>query len=108
MRWYKKIGIHYFQILLLNSYYIYVDNVKNVLIMILDYLISELVKNQENINNPPQILPQKKSHFPTKVTKNNKNNYFTVQNVKISPVCVSKTVLKVFVHEIFNVLFLFF
>lgn len=61
VRWYKKIGIHYFQLLLLNSYFIYIENVKKC--------TQYIVKNQENINIPPQ----KKTHFPTKVTKNDKN-----------------------------------
>lgn len=90
IRWYKKIGIHYFQLFLLNSYNIYVENVKKVTLY--DYrlsIISALVKqtNQTNINVPSQI---KNSHFPTKVTKNNKNNYIR----KRCKVCHSKGIRK--------------
>jgi len=30
IRWYKKIGIHFFQLFLLNSYYIYIENEKKM------------------------------------------------------------------------------
>jgi hypothetical protein len=74
IRWYKKIGIHYFQIFLLNSYYLYVENVKKC--NLYDFrlsVITALVKSQININVPP-VLPPKitNSHFPTKVAKNEK------------------------------------
>lgn len=49
VRWYKKIGIHYFQLLLLNSYFIYVENVKKCTLYNFRLsVISALVKNQEN------------------------------------------------------------
>jgi hypothetical protein len=90
VRWYKKIGIHYFQLLLLNSYFLYTENVRKCTLY--DYrlsVISSLVKNQENINIPPQI-PQQNSHFPTKVTKNNSNKYLR----KRCKVCHSKGIRK--------------
>jgi len=76
VRWYKKIGIHFFQLFLLNAYYIYVENVKKC--SLYDFrlsVITALVKNQTSINVPP-ILPNKKStHYPTKVAKNEKKKY---------------------------------
>lgn len=74
IRWYKKIGIHFFQLLLLNSYYIYVENVKKC--SLYDFrlsVITALVKSQININVPPKIT---NSHFPTKVAKNEKKNFY--------------------------------
>lgn len=88
LRWYKKIGIHYFQLFLLNSYYIYIENVKKCTLY--DYrlsVISALVKNQTSIILPPQ---KKQTHFPIKVLKNNKNIYVR----KRCKVCHSKGIRK--------------
>lgn len=59
IRWYKKIGIHFFQLLLLNSYYIYVENVKKC--SLYDFrlsVITALVKSQINLNIPPALPPE--------------------------------------------------
>jgi len=92
IRWYKKIGIHFFQLLLLNSYYIYVENVKKC--SLYDFrlsVITELAKCQININVPP-ALPSKitNSHIPTKVAKNQKKNFYR----KRCKVCHSKGIRK--------------
>lgn len=77
VRWYKKIGIHFFQLFLLNSYYIYVENVRKC--SLYDFrlsVITALVKNQININVPPLPPKKKNSHYPTKVAKNEKKKFF--------------------------------
>jgi len=118
VRWYKKIGIHFFQLFLLNAYYLYVENVKKC--SLYDFrlsVITALVKNQTSINVPP-ILPNKKStHYPTKVPKNEKKNilekdvrfaiqtahgkqqYFIVAVVKVNLVYALKTVSKFIMHN---------
>lgn len=62
IRWSKRIGIHFFQLLLLNSYYIYIENVKKC--SLYDFrlsVITALVKNQININVPSAIPPKIKT-----------------------------------------------
>jgi hypothetical protein len=74
IRWYKKTGIHYFQIFLLNSYYLYVENVKKC--NSYDFrlsVITALVKSQININVPPVRPPKIKTHtFLRKLQKTKK------------------------------------
>lgn len=95
IRWYKKMGIHYFQLLLLNSYFIYIENVKKCTLY--DFrlsVISALVKSQ--INVPPiNISPQTvTNHFPSKVKKNNKSHYIR----KKCKVCHSKGIRKTTIY----------
>lgn len=85
VRWYKKIGIHFFQLFLLNAYYLYVENVKKC--SLYDFrlsVITALVKNQTSINVPP-ILPNKKKHaLSYKSTKKQKKNNILKKDVRFA------------------------
>lgn len=68
IRWYKKLGIHTIQVLLLNSYLVYNRNVKKITFY--DYrlnIISKLLKSGEE--NIPLLQPEA-THFPKNVPKN--------------------------------------
>jgi len=77
LRWYKKIGLHFMHLLLINSYFLYNKPVKKT--SLYDYrlsVIQGLLPKQQNI----QIKTKKRNsetHLPKKVPKNNKNGICT-------------------------------
>ncbi|KAE9543687.1 hypothetical protein AGLY_002083 [Aphis glycines] len=79
LRWYKKIGFHFLQITLVNSYLLYCKNVKKISYydFRLSVINSLLYPNKDTISDsiqpPYSRLPQK--HFPIKVDKNHKRRY---------------------------------
>lgn len=73
LRWYKKIGIHFVQICMLNSYLLYTKNIKKI--SYYDYRLSVInsLLSWKTINIPSQVsIPTTSEHFPKKVEKNEK------------------------------------
>ena len=86
IRWYKKIGIHFFQLFMLNSYYLFIKHEKKITFY--DYrlsVISSLCESHNTVSKLP-LNPQTKSHLPKKLPKNNKNVYLR----KRCKLCYSK------------------
>jgi hypothetical protein len=92
LRWYKKLGIHFIQILLLNSYLLYNKNVKKI--SFYDYrlkIISTLLNSGESNITERQPTNNNALHFSKKVPKN-KNNKIMYKRCKL---CSSKGVRKI-------------
>lgn len=90
-RWYKKLGIHFIKILLLNSYLLYNKNVKKI--SFYDYrlkIISTILNSGENNITKRQPTNNNALHFSKKVPKN-KNNKIMYKRCKL---CSSKGVRK--------------
>lgn len=74
LRWYKKIGIHFIQICMLNLYLIYIKNIKKI--SYYDYrlsVINSLLSFKSNTPSPQVPILIRPEHLPTKVEKNKKN-----------------------------------
>lgn len=77
MRWYKKIGLHFLHLLLLNSYFLYNKHVKKI--SLYEYRLSiiqnVLPSNQNILNSTQKIKKPDEFHLPKKVLKNEKKRY---------------------------------
>lgn len=67
VRWNQKVGIHIFQLLFLNSYYLFrkLNNSKMTLYDFRLIIIDHLLRHKKNEDIPP--LPSKKQHEPKKM-----------------------------------------
>lgn len=87
IRWYKKIGIHFFQLFMLNSYYLFINHERKITFY--DYRLSVISSLCESHNILPR-LPVKSQinsiHLPKKLPKNKKNVYLR----KRCKLCYSK------------------
>lgn len=119
LRWYKKLGIHVFQTMLLNSYYMYNSQNENKMSPY-DFRLNII----EQLLGQPPIRNVKATHLPNfgkkmnaekrregdvniAVVREKKENiqFFVVQNVQMSRVCVW---IHVSAHITINFGFVFF
>jgi len=90
LRWYKKIGLHFMHLLLINSYFLYNKHVKKM--KLYDYrlaVIQGLLPDSQNIpvNSNKRYS---ETHLPLKVQKNSKKRYM----YKRCKYCYSKGIRK--------------
>lgn len=68
LRWYKKLGIHFFQTILLNSYYLY--NSKNPKMSLYDYRLRVI---EQLLGPPPSSIPRSMQiHLPNYLPKDDR------------------------------------
>jgi len=76
LRWYKKIGIHFLQICMLNSHLLYNKNIKKM--SYYDFrlsVINSLLSVKSNTTTTVPKISKSDTHFPNKVEKNEKNRF---------------------------------